>query len=51
MLPGDDGHVAGWILDGDDGLVLLGEHYPTVKEGRDDVGNQQVDLTNLRQAE
>ncbi len=43
-LPGDSGHIAGGILDGDDGLVLLSKHNPTVQEGRDDVGHQKMNL-------
>ena len=41
---GDHGHVRGGVLDGDDGLLLLGEDDASVQEWRHDVVDDQVDL-------
>ena len=45
----DHGHVRGRVLDGNDGLLLLGENDPAVQEWRHDVVHDQVDfsLTHL----
>jgi len=44
VLPGYGGHIAGGILDGDDGLVLFGEDDTTVQEGRNNVRHKEMDL-------
>ena len=44
LVPGDESHVAGRILEGYDGLVLLREHDPPVQERRDDVRHQNMNL-------
>ncbi len=43
-VPGYGGHIAGGILDGDDGLMLLSEHDTTVQEGRNNIRHKKVDL-------
>ena len=44
-IPGYQRHITGWVLDGYNRLMLLREDDSTVQERRNNVGDEQVNLS------